>query len=418
MQISLRFEWLISVCIVIYLRTTAHAWHRPLTFAQQWYFETDVDSYIEDVSSISNQKIENMRFLTSYDSYAVYGARGELILLKPHLSNETREYSTYSWPVEQTVMNDCVQEWNTIKFTNKQHRDPDTPMDSDVSYSMVNVDNNLVTAGYHGDFIPTIRSNGKTLLYTIRQNSHFVNGFAYDGKAVFGVIETSERAETNRVSRLVMACSNRAEIVRKATLNCSANTPDSNRIFVFHILSKLCCKLKHSLTIRLNNTLVSASMIDPVQMKNGSSILYTSFTTNNSTITASAICIFLLNQFYDVFTGPSMKSNLNSETVELIKNCSQSTTSTIDRETVESQKQFISYPVQPIVFQTMAEYIFTQLTVIVLNENRHCILIGTSDGRLFTLFVELNSFRTTTFEELILSHNMRYEIKSLTTHKA
>ena len=42
----------------------------------------------------------------------------------------------------------------------------------------------------------------------------------------------------NRVSRLVMACANRTEIVRKAILNCSTDLFDPSRSFVFHILSK------------------------------------------------------------------------------------------------------------------------------------------------------------------------------------
>ncbi len=41
----------------------------------------------------------------------------------------------------------------------------------------------------------------------------------------------------NRISRLVMACANRAEIVRKAILNCSTDLFDQSRSFVFHILS-------------------------------------------------------------------------------------------------------------------------------------------------------------------------------------
>lgn len=41
----------------------------------------------------------------------------------------------------------------------------------------------------------------------------------------------------NRVSRLVMACANRTEIVRKAILNCSTDMFDRSRSFVFHILS-------------------------------------------------------------------------------------------------------------------------------------------------------------------------------------
>jgi hypothetical protein len=35
-----------------------------------------------------------------------------------------------------------------------------------------------------------------------------------------------------------MTCANRAEIIRKATLNCSTDMFDQSRAFVFHILSK------------------------------------------------------------------------------------------------------------------------------------------------------------------------------------
>lgn len=64
-----------------------------------------------------------------------------------------------------------------------------------------------------------------------RLDSYFIGGFKYDGKAVFGVIESVG------VSRLVMTCANRAEIIRKATLNCSTDMFDQSRSFAFHILS-------------------------------------------------------------------------------------------------------------------------------------------------------------------------------------
>ncbi len=93
-------------------------------------------------------------------------------------------------------------------------RDPHPPMDSERSYVMLTFDTSIVTAGYQGDYIPTIRgTQGKTLLYALRQSktkredeipnktffridSYFIGGFKYDGKAVFGVIETSDRTET------------------------------------------------------------------------------------------------------------------------------------------------------------------------------------------------------------------------------
>lgn len=94
-------------------------------------------------------------------------------------------------------------------------RDPHPPIDSDSSYVMLTFNTNIITAGYQGDYIPTIRATqGKTLLYALRPSrlfdvqfekifdgidcldSYFISGFKYDGKAVFGVIETSERIET------------------------------------------------------------------------------------------------------------------------------------------------------------------------------------------------------------------------------
>jgi putative ubiquitin-RnfH superfamily antitoxin RatB of RatAB toxin-antitoxin module len=79
---------------------------------------------------------------------------------------------------------------------------------------MLTFNTSIVTAGYQGDYIQTIRATqGKTLLYALRQSkirilmneiiildldSYFVGGFKYDGKAVFAVIETSERVETVR----------------------------------------------------------------------------------------------------------------------------------------------------------------------------------------------------------------------------
>lgn len=50
-------------------------------------------------------------------------------------------------------------------------RDPHPPMDSERSYVMLTFDTSLVTAGYQGDYIPTIRaSQGRTLLYALRQS--------------------------------------------------------------------------------------------------------------------------------------------------------------------------------------------------------------------------------------------------------
>ncbi len=50
-------------------------------------------------------------------------------------------------------------------------RDPHPPIDSESSYVMLTFDTNIITAGYQGDYIPTIRATqGKTLLYALRQS--------------------------------------------------------------------------------------------------------------------------------------------------------------------------------------------------------------------------------------------------------
>lgn len=61
----------------------------------------------------------------------------------------------------------------TLSFVNENliERDPHPPMDSERSYVMLTFNTSIVTAGYHGDYIPTIRaSHGKTLLYALRQS--------------------------------------------------------------------------------------------------------------------------------------------------------------------------------------------------------------------------------------------------------
>ena len=62
---------------------------------------------------------------------------------------------------------------HTMSFINENilTRDPHPPMDSERSYVMLTFNTNIVTAGYQGDYIPTIRgTQGKTLLYALRQS--------------------------------------------------------------------------------------------------------------------------------------------------------------------------------------------------------------------------------------------------------
>ncbi|CAF4287895.1 unnamed protein product, partial [Adineta steineri] len=131
---------------------------------------------------------------------------------------------------------------------------------------------------------------------------------------------------------------------------------------------------------------------------------------------------FILNkQFYDVFTAPSKHNNrrtsiINSEINELILNCNQSITSTIDRDMVESEKQFLPYLLNPLLIETMSTYTFTAINVVQYDINRYCLIIGTSNGRLLTAFTD-QTFQTHVYEELILPNNMHYSVKSITYKK-
>ena len=63
----------------------------------------------------------------------------------------------------------------TMSFINEHLliRDPHPPIDSESTYVMLNFHRNIITAGYQGDYIPTIRAtHGKTLLYALRPSKH------------------------------------------------------------------------------------------------------------------------------------------------------------------------------------------------------------------------------------------------------
>jgi hypothetical protein len=83
---------------------------------------------------------------------------------------------------------------------------------------------------------------------------------------------------------------------------------------------------------------------------------------------------------------------------------------------VESEKQFLPYSSNPLLIETMSTHIFTAIDVIQYQLDIYCLIIGTSNGRLFTAFTD-SKFKTTVFEELILPMNMRYAIKSITHNK-
>jgi hypothetical protein len=159
----------------------------------------------------------------------------------------------------------------------------------------------------------------------------------------------------------------------------------------------------------------------------------------SSSITASAVCLFILDrQFYDVFTAPSKQTSrrtslVNYDLNQLIINCSPTIPSTIDRDMVESQRQFRSYLSNPLLMETMATYTFTAINVIQYDSDLYCLLIGTSrvsdeprvshsirvdlgHGRLFTAFAD-GTYQTNAFEELTLPFTMRSPIQSITFNK-
>lgn len=87
--------------------------------------------------------------------------------------------------------------------------------------------------------------------------------------------------------------------------------------------------------------------------------------------------------FYSVFTGPSkaaerQTSRYRPELNDLIVNCSSSVPLTIDREMVESERQFLPFSSNPLLIETMASDIFTALTVLEYDPDLYCFIVGTS----------------------------------------
>lgn len=219
-----------------------------------------------------------------------------------------------------------------------------------------------------------------------------------------------------------MTCANRAEIIRKATLNCSTDMFDQSRSFTFHILSKYFDYYDFIQT----SFVFLADLIDPIQVNNDSVLLFATFTTNkyesirfffvlrmiccfSSSLTASAVCLFELDkQFYSIFT-----SSQSNDLDELIYNCSQTTPSTIDRDTVESDREFTPRRSNPLLIETMSNGVFTALNVIEYASNQFCLIVGTSQGRLLTSFMN-STFEIDVYEELILPKNLQYPIQSIT----
>jgi hypothetical protein len=78
---------------------------------------------------------------------------------------------------------------------------------------------------------------------------------------------------------------------------------------------------------------------------------------------------------------------------ELISNCSQSIPSTIDRDMVESEKQFLPYLSNPLFIETMSSYIFTAIDVIQYKLDLYCLIIGTSKIKFITAFFVKHDLR-------------------------
>ena len=198
-----------------------------------------------------------------------------------------------------------------------------------------------------------------------------------------------------------MACANRTEIVRKAILNCSTDRFDPTRAFAFHILSKVLSRKHHGLKFLILVCL--AALVDPIRTSTGSTLLFATFTTakyaawssvahpsivlscnSSSSITASAVCLFMLDeQFYPVFTGPSKSthgktSRFTPDINSLIRNCSQSGSTTIDRDMVESERPFLPFSSNPLLIETMSTDTFTTMNTIPYDADLFCFIIGTS----------------------------------------
>jgi hypothetical protein len=77
-----------------------------------------------------------------------------------------------------------------------------------------------------------------------------------------------------------------------------------------------------------------------------------------------------------------MNRRTSNEMNELILNCSQTIPSTIDRDMVESEKQFSSYLSNPLLMETMSTYTFTTINVIQYRTDLYCLIIGTSRNKI------------------------------------
>jgi hypothetical protein len=77
---------LISVLILIICSSSCDCWHQTLTFTQQLSYNTSHQHRF-----LSSE----MKFFMWFNSYAIYGAREKLILLKPVLNTSSVSSSSY-----------------------------------------------------------------------------------------------------------------------------------------------------------------------------------------------------------------------------------------------------------------------------------------------------------------------------------
>lgn len=100
----------------------------------------------------------------------------------------------------------------------------------------------------------------------------------------------------------------------------------------------------------------------------------------SGSITASAVCLFRFDrtEFYRIFTGPSKKNSRTNDFQSLVEFCPNSIPSTIDRDLVETEQEFLPYSSNPLIVETMSNDRFTALDVIQHRNQSFFMIIGTS----------------------------------------
>ena len=132
---------------------------------------------------------------------------------------------------------------------------------------------------------------------------------------------------------------------------------------------------------------------------------------------------------------------LNHEMQDLVVHCSTKISSTIDRELVESERQFRPFLSEPMLVETMSDERFSSLNVLEYHREFFCLIVGTSkeeeknlgnssfstliwfffllqgDGRLMTIFINVTSGEKIIYEELTLPFNTSRTIQSINYEK-